>query len=228
MRVRDLPASGNGVPQAGFDFDFTVVGETEAEQRALGPGPHSVDAAAVIRAWQDGLGLVPLDGGGFAPLPQAWLDKHGAVLARLLAARAGDGRLANHALPALGRLLRRSRPAAPGRAGSPGALGRKLRTPARGQAARGSRAPPCGPTSRLGSTGWPFCAAWAWAASSPTTWAWAKPSRPCACSRRDAWSYVPPACCPTGAPRWRASARRCGSACTTARPASSTTAPTSH
>ena len=104
MRVRDLPASGNGVPQAGFDFTFTVVGETEAEQRALGPGPHSVDAATVIRAWEDGLGLVPLVGGGFAPLPQAWLDQHGAVLARLLAARASDGRLANHALLALGTL----------------------------------------------------------------------------------------------------------------------------
>ncbi|MGB7813998.1 MAG: SWIM zinc finger family protein, partial [Polyangia bacterium] len=86
MRVRDLPASGNGVPQAAFDFTFTVVGETEAEQRALGPGPHSVDAATVVRAWEDGLGLVPLQGGGFAPLPQAWLDQHGGVLARLLAA----------------------------------------------------------------------------------------------------------------------------------------------
>jgi len=104
MRVRDLPASGSGVPQAGFDFTFTVVGETEAEQRALGPGPHSVDAATVIRAWEDGLGLVPLVGGGFAPLPQAWLDQHGGVLARLLAARAADGRLANHALLALGSL----------------------------------------------------------------------------------------------------------------------------
>jgi superfamily II DNA or RNA helicase len=104
MRVRDLPASGNGIPQAGFDFTFTVVGETEAEQRALGPGPHSVDAATVIRAWEDGLGLVPLVGGGFAPLPQAWLDQHGGVLARLLAARAADGRLANHALLALGSL----------------------------------------------------------------------------------------------------------------------------
>jgi len=101
MRVRDLPASGNGVPQAGFDFSFTVVGETDAEQRALGPGPHSVDAATVVRAWEDGLGLVPLQGGGFAPLPQAWLDQHGGVLARLLAARAADGRLANHALLAL-------------------------------------------------------------------------------------------------------------------------------
>jgi SNF2 family DNA or RNA helicase len=102
--VRDPPASGNGVLQAGFDFTFTVVGETEAEQRALGPGPHSVDAATVIRAWEDGLGLVPLQGGGFAPLPQAWLDQHGGVLARLLEARASDGRLANHALLALGSL----------------------------------------------------------------------------------------------------------------------------
>jgi SNF2 family DNA or RNA helicase len=64
----------------------------------------TVGAAAVLSAWQEGLGLVPIDGGGFAPLPEAWLAKHGHDLAALLAARAGDGRLATHALPTLGRL----------------------------------------------------------------------------------------------------------------------------
>jgi SNF2 family DNA or RNA helicase len=63
-----------------------------------------VGAEAVLSAWQEGLGLVPIDGGGFAPLPEAWLAKHGHDLAALLAARANDGRLATHALPTLGRL----------------------------------------------------------------------------------------------------------------------------
>ncbi len=64
-------------------------------------GGH-VDAGAVVRAWQEGLGLVPLEGGGWATLPQAWLDRHGQQVADLLAARQADGRIAAHALPALG------------------------------------------------------------------------------------------------------------------------------
>jgi SNF2 family DNA or RNA helicase len=64
----------------------------------------SVDAAAVVRAWQEGLGIVPLTGGGWAALPQGWLNKHGQRVADLLAAREADGRLARHALPALAAL----------------------------------------------------------------------------------------------------------------------------
>ena len=57
-----------------------------------------------MRAWQEGLGLVPLVEGGWAGLPAAWLQKHGQRVADLLAAREDDGRLARHALPALGAL----------------------------------------------------------------------------------------------------------------------------
>src|SRR5206468_8686633 len=63
-----------------------------------------VDAAAVVRAWQEGLGIVPLAGGGWAALPQGWLEKNGQRVADLLAAREADGRLARHALPALATL----------------------------------------------------------------------------------------------------------------------------
>lgn len=45
------------------------------------------DANTVISAWRAGLDLVPLLDGGFAPLPAAWLQKHGARVAELLAAR---------------------------------------------------------------------------------------------------------------------------------------------
>ncbi|MFY0522637.1 SNF2-related protein [Archangium gephyra] len=88
-------ATQTGVPQVGFSLQFQVEGE--------GPGaaPRSVDAAAVMRAWEEGLGLVPLEGGGWAPLPTAWLKTHGQRVADLLAARGKDGRLANHALPQL-------------------------------------------------------------------------------------------------------------------------------
>ncbi len=97
LRVEAAGGAAAGLPNVRFDLDFTVLSEGKSELAG------SVGAAAVLSAWQDGLGLVPLDGGGFAPLPEAWLAKHGQELASLLAARAGDGRLATHALPTLGR-----------------------------------------------------------------------------------------------------------------------------
>ena len=79
-----------------FDLTFEVKGP---QGKAA-----SVDAAAVVRAWQEGLGLVPLSEGGWAGLPAGWLAKNGQRVADLLAAREDDGRLARHALPALAAL----------------------------------------------------------------------------------------------------------------------------
>jgi superfamily II DNA or RNA helicase len=92
----DSSASGPGIPEVRFTLEFQVEGGKGETQ--------SVDAAAVIRAWTEGLGLVPLEGGGWAPLPRAWLDKHGQRVADLLAARQADGRVSNHALPELAAL----------------------------------------------------------------------------------------------------------------------------
>ncbi len=64
----------------------------------------AVDAGAVMRAWQEGLGIVPLSGGGWAALPIGWMQKHGQRVADLLEARQSDGHLARHALPALAAL----------------------------------------------------------------------------------------------------------------------------
>jgi superfamily II DNA or RNA helicase len=83
-----------GVPQADFTLDFEV--------RGGAPGA-SVSGEAVLRAWKEGLGLVPLEGGGWAPLPQAWLEANGARVQALLDAKR-DGAVANHALPALAKL----------------------------------------------------------------------------------------------------------------------------
>jgi superfamily II DNA or RNA helicase len=63
-----------------------------------------VDGATVVRAWQDGLDLVPLEGGGWAPLPTDWLERHGHRVADLLSARSSDKKLARSALPELGAL----------------------------------------------------------------------------------------------------------------------------
>jgi superfamily II DNA or RNA helicase len=84
------------------DGAFDVVFEHEADGDEA---PKRADAALVMRAWRDGLDLVPLDGGGWAPLPADWLAKHGHRVADLLAARDAEKKLAKAALPDLGALL---------------------------------------------------------------------------------------------------------------------------
>jgi len=61
-----------------FDLGF----ETEAGERA--------SAESVIAAWQHGSPLVSLDGGGFAPLPRDFLEKHGHLVVALLSAKERD------------------------------------------------------------------------------------------------------------------------------------------
>ncbi|HEX2486288.1 MAG TPA: DEAD/DEAH box helicase [Myxococcota bacterium] len=66
-----------------------------------------VEAGAVVAAWRAGQSLVPLASGGFAPLPEAWLARHGALVADLVAARdAAGGTLPASALPDLAALAR--------------------------------------------------------------------------------------------------------------------------
>ncbi|MGK4006016.1 DEAD/DEAH box helicase [Sorangium sp. So ce1036] len=92
-----------------FDVEFELSagpegdGEGEGGEGSAAP-PRRADAAAVIRAWQDGLPLVPLLGGGWAPLPAAWLERYGARVADLLAARRDDKEVPPAALPALAAL----------------------------------------------------------------------------------------------------------------------------
>jgi len=66
-----------------------------------------VEAGAVVAAWRAGQALVPLASGGFAPLPEGWLARHGALVADLVAARdAAGGALPASALPDLAALCR--------------------------------------------------------------------------------------------------------------------------
>ena len=79
-------------------FDFELDGESG---EAPAGEPRRADPMAVLRAWRDGLPLVPLDAGGWAPLPRAWLDQHGTRVTELLAARREDGKVETAAIPAL-------------------------------------------------------------------------------------------------------------------------------
>jgi superfamily II DNA or RNA helicase len=84
---------------ADLDDDGEPISTKDAHQR------KRADAATVIRAWRDGLDLVPLEGGGWAPLPAGWLEQHGHRVADLLAARdTTTKKLATAALPDLGAL----------------------------------------------------------------------------------------------------------------------------
>ena len=82
---------------------FDVIFECQTEEGDPSP-PRRADASTVLRAWRDGLALVPLDGGGWAPLPAGWLAEHGHRVADLLAARDAEKKLATAALPELGAL----------------------------------------------------------------------------------------------------------------------------
>jgi superfamily II DNA or RNA helicase len=97
LNLASTPVEG-APPQVTFALRFEVEGGRGQEAEA------AVDAEAVVRAWREGLGLVPLLGGGWAALPQAFLAKHGERVADLLAARDAAGRLATHALRDLGPL----------------------------------------------------------------------------------------------------------------------------
>jgi superfamily II DNA or RNA helicase len=65
---------------------------------------READPAAVLVAFRRGEPLVPLLGGGFAPLPADWLARFGGPLADLLAAREPSGRVPTALLPDLARL----------------------------------------------------------------------------------------------------------------------------
>jgi superfamily II DNA or RNA helicase len=81
------------MPRLNFDLaSFSVSFELEGDGKS-GPEPRTASAESVYRAWRDGLDLVPLEDGGWAPLPMDWLKRYGERVADLLAARRADGEL---------------------------------------------------------------------------------------------------------------------------------------
>jgi superfamily II DNA or RNA helicase len=71
---------------------------------AVEGGGRAASVGAALRAWQAGVDIVPLAGGGWGRVPMAWFDQHGDRLADLLASRGGEGRVPLYALPDLARL----------------------------------------------------------------------------------------------------------------------------
>jgi len=88
------------IGEAGFEVYF----ESSEETLAGAARPRSADPSQVLAAWQQGISLVPLTGGGMAPLPDDWLSRFGDRIADLLAARDAAGELPRCALPDLAAL----------------------------------------------------------------------------------------------------------------------------
>jgi superfamily II DNA or RNA helicase len=82
----------------GFELTFELPRENGRDDDAP---PAKADAGAVLTAWREGLDVVPLNDGGWAPLPASWLREHGNRVADLLAARDEKGDVPRAALPAL-------------------------------------------------------------------------------------------------------------------------------
>lgn len=85
-----------------FDENFGDLGL--GFMSADGETKRTATPEAVIRAWQKNEQLVPLVEGGWAPLPQAVLDRCGHLLMDLLAAKEANHSLPQAAMPDLARL----------------------------------------------------------------------------------------------------------------------------
>lgn len=113
-RTETAPASGiilekPLVPRLVVDGDtvqlsFTVDAEAAAPGEPAASARNEASPEAVLKAFRDGLGVVPLSGGGWAPLPLDFLEQQGHLLADFLAARDKTGKVATAALPVLGKL----------------------------------------------------------------------------------------------------------------------------
>ncbi|HLL23396.1 MAG TPA: DEAD/DEAH box helicase, partial [Kofleriaceae bacterium] len=69
-----------------------------------GSDGRTASIGAALRAWQAGVDLVPLSGGGWGKVPTTWFEEHGHRLADLLATRGDDHAVPIYALPDLARL----------------------------------------------------------------------------------------------------------------------------
>ncbi len=97
----DAKAAG-GAKVADLDVNLAIDGsKLEVELRGDG---RSASVGAALRAWQAGVDIVPLEGGGWGRVPLAWFDKHGQRLADLLASRTAEHRVPLYALPDLAKL----------------------------------------------------------------------------------------------------------------------------
>lgn len=89
---REVMSQARIAPRIDIDGSHFNVTFATDEDRA-----RVASVAAVYQAYRDGLDVVPLLDGGWAPLPLAWLEKYGDKVADLLAARNANGQIPRYA-----------------------------------------------------------------------------------------------------------------------------------
>ena len=105
MATKIRAFEGGDRDEGHLSLDASVVMDGDVFDVVFESDGKRAEASAVIRAWRDGLSLVPLTGGGWANLPAEWLAKHGHMVADLLAARSEEKKIPTAILPELGKLL---------------------------------------------------------------------------------------------------------------------------
>ncbi len=100
--IRREVAGARGDGAVLLDANVSILGS--AVEVEFASGGRRASSEAVVRAWQAGVDLVPLMGGGWGRVPMDWMAKHGVKVADLLAARGEGGRVPMYALPDLARL----------------------------------------------------------------------------------------------------------------------------
>ncbi len=91
-------------PTSPLSLDFISGGLPPAPGAPKTSSGANASPRAVLEAWQQGESLVPLDHGGFAPLPRDWLEKNAGLLADLLAAHHDRAELPRASLADLAQL----------------------------------------------------------------------------------------------------------------------------
>ncbi len=81
-----------------------LIDGAKLDVQLTGSDGRSASIGAALRAWQAGVDLVPMPGGGWGKVPMTWFDRHGERVADLLAARGDDQKVPIYALPDLARL----------------------------------------------------------------------------------------------------------------------------
>jgi len=102
--VRDEPKAAGSARPVDFQVGLAINGRKVDVHVSGEGGKRTASIGAALRAWQAGVDVVPLEGGGWGRVPLEWFDKHGQRLADLLASRAGDHKVPMYALPDLARL----------------------------------------------------------------------------------------------------------------------------
>jgi len=81
------------------DLWFELEGDDDGGGKRGAARGSKASAASVWNAFAEGMSIVPLEGGGFAPIPGDFLEKHGHLVADLVLAREGSGKLAPATAP---------------------------------------------------------------------------------------------------------------------------------